>query len=382
MAVLAAITLACGCSREEDAGSSAQAVVSGAPPAADARKPLAARGLAAPADQAGSLARPFVPSYCPDSPEIPTLARVYASEKPSLSGCCHILLYYGLGPTDLPSFPRGALALQALTDERTAIATFGKSPFVRTRHGLRYLLSQDPVFHSDVGEAHRDQCLVVYAALGLPLTTPVTLEGRSGSLADLLSESVANFTPDQKELAWTALAYASYLPPRKEWVNRFAERTSFSQLTSRLLQRDLNAESCAGSHLLQALVQIDLADHACQILDSATRQRLDAYLTQTLQELVRRQREDGSWDWQWSDGLKEPASLPPLVRRFLVTGHLGELLLSLDARRRLPEPVGAHAAEWLRNSLSSTDIRRDGFWICPFTHAARVVSAFSSHRAK
>jgi glutathione S-transferase len=305
--------------------------------------------------------------------EIPTLAGVYAPKRPSLSGCCHILLYYGLGSTDLPSFPSGEAALKALVDERTAIACFGKSPFVRTRHGLRYFLSNDPIFFSDVGEAHRDQCLATFAALNLPLDTPITLEGRSYTIADLLAESVAKFSFDQKELAWSVIAYAKYLPPQKEWASCFGERMSFSQLVEELIGRDLDKESCAGTHILQALVQIDNVDRKYSVVDYKARKRLDSYLTTALYDMVRRQREDGSWDWEWSGSIHDTNPSTPFQKKFLVTGHLLEVLLAVDSRRRPPDAVYVRAAEWLQRSLSSTEIRRDGTFICPFTHAARAV---------
>src|ERR1043165_8992795 len=93
--------------------------------------------------------------------KIPSLAKISRVDgkdgMKSISGCCHILLFYGLGGTDLPHFSSGNDALRALTDDERAISIFGKSPFVVTRNGLRYFLSEDPIFHSDVGESHQDR---------------------------------------------------------------------------------------------------------------------------------------------------------------------------------------------------------------------------------
>lgn len=371
--LLTAGAVTCGCSGNDDGGISPQVAAVGVDRSPDAVKSVASAVSASRANQARSLPQSLVQSERSDLPGIPTPARVYPPDEPSLSGCCHILLYYGLGPTDLPSLNSGELALESLTDERTAIASFGKSPFVRTRRGVRYLLSNDPIFHSDVGEAHRDQCLATFAALGLPLETPITLEGRQYSVTDLLSESMANFSFDQRELAWSALAYTKYLPPKKEWVSRFGERTSFSQLANHLIHRDPNTESCAGTHIFQALVQIDVADADYRILDDETRSELDAFLTTTLDDLTRRQHEDGSWDWRWSDSINDTDSLSPFAKNLLVTGHLAEVLLFLDSRRRPAEGVYLRAAKWLQQSLGSTEIDGEGSWICPYTHAARVV---------
>ncbi len=324
----------------------------------------------------GNLTRPFAQGHRSGSLAIPTLARIYPldnTNKVSVSGCCHLLLFYGLGPTDLPSFTSGDVVVKALTDEQAGVQAFGKSPFIRTRNGLRYLLSKDPVFDNDVGEAHQDQCLATFAALDLPLKLPIRLKTQSYSISDLLSESVANFSFDQKELAWTAIAFAKYLPPKQEWVNRFRERTSFSRLAQHLLQLDLNSQSCAGTHILQALVNIQTADRVHSILNTKTRKQLGTYVTEKLQEILRRQQADGSWSREWCDAINkdETGLITPLQFRILVTGHLLEVLNSLDSQQRPPNPVYLQAAEWVRQALNSNEIRPDGSLFCPFTHAAR-----------
>jgi type II secretory pathway pseudopilin PulG len=310
----------------------------------------------------------------------PTLARFCAKTNlqawVSLSACCHILLLYGLGSTDLESFPTGGSALRALTDEQTAIQTFGRSPFVRTRNGLRYFLSEDPVFNSSVGEAHRDLCLSVFATLGLPLGKPIRLKAGDYTIADLLSESVASFSLDQQEPAWTAMAFASLLPPRKAWTNRFGERTTFSQLAEHLMRTDLNSQSCAGTHILQALVEIDRADRRYSFLETATRNRLDSYIGSSLQDLVGRQERDGGWNWHWCGSIRadQIGAVTQFQSRLLVTGHLVACVLgSLDARWRPPGRVYDRATDWLRQALASAEIRADHFWICPVTHAAQAI---------
>src|SRR5262245_16363566 len=89
---------------------------------------------------------PTEPSTTPGELEtLPTLARVVVPEHLSISNCCHVLLYYGLGSTDIAGLDSGQRVLAALTDEQEATRRFGASPFIVTRHGLRYLLSADPV---------------------------------------------------------------------------------------------------------------------------------------------------------------------------------------------------------------------------------------------
>lgn len=319
-------------------------------------------------------------------PTPPTLAQIWPTNQAvHISDLCHGLLFYGLGPADLPFYPSGDSMLKALTDEPTAIKIFGKSPFVRTRNGLRYFLANDPVFGSLIGEAHRDQCLATFATLNLPLNTGIHLNFADYSISNLLAESIANFSFDQHEPAWTAMAYAKYLPPQKQWINRFNEQTSFSQLAQFLLKVDPKTQSCAGTHIFQALVAVDNADRRFSILDNETRKQLDSYLIRTVKEAVLRQQADGGWDHQWCDTVQKNDAKTTDVQnydRLLVTGHLLEVLNSLDSERRPPNMVYLHAAEWVMQSLHSLVIPTNAAMVCPFTHAARSARAIMAYNIK
>jgi hypothetical protein len=230
----------------------------------------------------------------------------------TVSGLSHLLLFYGRGPTDLPTFTSGEFMLRALLDEPTAEKCFGKSPFVKTRHGLRYSTLNDPVFHSKAGESHSDQCLAAFADLNLPLSTCIHLRSGEYTILSLLAESEAQFSLDQHEPAWTAMAYVKYIPPNVTWTNRFGEKTSFSQLSQHLLKVDLASQSCDGTHILEALVRINNADSEHPLLDAETRNRVKAFITNRVCEIVELQNADGSWEKQWCESLRRTrGSLPP-----------------------------------------------------------------------
>ncbi len=262
--------------------------------------------------------------------------------------------------------------LGVLTDEELAVRTFGRTPFIRTRNGLRYYLTDDPLGNASFGEVHRDQCLATFAALGLPLNTPITLKEKSCSIRDLLSESVASFDLNQKEPAWTAMAYTYYLPPKNKWLNRFGEQTSFSQMVERLLTTDLGSQSCAGTHIFEALVKIRNADERNSILDRETRIRLDSYVADTVKQVVEHQHPDGSWGRDWFDSNKIGSA--SIEDRILVTGHVLEVLSCLEPEDRPSRTVYVRGAEWDQEALNSpTNSAVLGFrFICPFTHAART----------
>ncbi len=305
----------------------------------------------------------------------PTLVRICQPENKtawlSVSGLCHVLDFYGLGPTDLPSLQSGERALKALTDEETAIQIFGKSPLVKTESGLRYALFDEMSVNVDLGEAHRDQCLAAFAALDVPLSTPIHLRSGAYSIADLLADSLASFDFKQRELAWSAMAFAKYVPPETQWTNRNGVRLNFSELVGALLRTDFNAEKCAGIHIFEALILIRNADRRSPILDDAARERLNSFLKATIAELVQRQQINGSWNKAWCGAVKDDNGLmSPFQMSFLVTGHLLEVLDKLDPAFRPERKVYLKAASWITHSINSPEIRPNGFWLCPFTHAA------------
>ena len=313
--------------------------------------------------------------------EIFSLERFFTGGTPSVSGCCHLLLYYGQGPTDIARFKSGADVLAALTDEEAAIATFGASPFIRTRTGLRYHMTGGPIFNSQVGEAHRDQCLSTFALLRLDRRQPIKLRNGSLTLAELLSESAANVSLDQRELPWTAIALATYLPPKKTWRNRFDQEISFSQLARRLIQRMSAAESCGGTHIIQALLVIDRADTEFSILDQATREQLAGFLSNSVERAAANQLDDGSWNLEWLAAHRPSGPEPSAVafaERLLLSGHIAELLTWLPPERRPTARVYQRAAEWLSTNLLSTEVESNESWICPYSHGALAVRQIRS----
>lgn len=332
---------------------------------ASTMRPKQLRPLGARTTQAKKVER-FEAKGCP------TLSRIIPKEKISISEMCHILLFYGLGPTDLKAVPNGLDALEALTNEKTAVRVFGKSPFIRTRDGLRYYRANDPLGRPEEGESHRDVVLATFAALDLPLSTPMNLHAGQYSISHLLAESVATFYLQQREPAWTAIAYAKYLPPRKEWVNRFGEKTSFSDLANALMQNEMSQQSCAGTHIFEALVRIHRADTHTPVLDRLARAKLHNFLQEKVNQIIILQEIGGAWNWNWCDSVQRNSPMT-LQKYLLVTGHLLECLDGMDASVKPSPAVFNRAAKWLEKSLADPEIpgSHPQEWVCPFTHAAR-----------
>ena len=304
---------------------------------------------------------------------LPSLADpAYENDLKSVSGLLHAMILYRLGGTELTTPQSGLEALRILTDEQRAKAALGASPFIRTRHGLRYRLSMataDDI--SGVSESHRDQCLATFAALDIPLAFPVVLDTETQCLQGLLSESIANFTFDQREMSWTATAYAHYLPPAQSWTDRFGRTTTFSELLRHIMNGGFAKQSCAGLHVLQSVIAINEADCRYGILDSRTRVNARRFIDDAITDAIANQRDDGSWDYAWHRSLTMDKDSQSSQSRLIVTGHLLE---QMHALRNQPSPqLYLRATRWLLDTLRTSDIKKDHLSLCPLTHGLRAV---------
>jgi hypothetical protein len=322
------------------------------------------------------------PIFAKDSPEAVWTNRVLQEQSQgplNVSYCCHLLRLYGLGRIPHPRFVSGREIVAVLTDQRLSKSEFGQPIFFQTRNGIRYRdlnLQKIPA-----GENHRDFCLATFAELGLPLSTPITILEQSFSIRDLLQDSVENFDIRQEELPWTAVAYALYLAPQRQWTNRFGESFDFDELVSTLMEVPLDRASCGGTHLLYALTIVSRVDSSMAYLSDLVRQRVFEYLRKCTMIAANSQHTQGYWPWDWhtkdgSDPDGQSASPRDVcTARLVVTGHLLEWLEMLPVEVQPPAQVYRSAArcmcEMLRNDLRRADF--DGF--CPRVHALCAIRA-------
>jgi hypothetical protein len=298
----------------------------------------------------------------------------------SVSAALHVLRFHGLRAEFAENdFGSSDALLWLLTDQDLAKQCFGRPSLVRTPYGLRFQ-SGSSARDAEV-EAHRDQCLSAFAELGLPLSFALQVDNAQGSLRDVLRDSVANFHLKQGELAWTALAYALYLPPAREWLNRYGETYSFDQLAHELMDRPLDTSSCGGTHLLYSLAILARVDDEIPVLSHGTHDDLFKHLQRCLQVAVQTQDPQGFWHADWNltllpaeSGRKGTAADTP-KDHLLMTGHLAELFLMLPQRLQVPEATVRRAAVWLGGRLREAPVADQWREICPYTHAAVVQRA-------
>ncbi|HEV3304431.1 MAG TPA: hypothetical protein VG055_32570 [Planctomycetaceae bacterium] len=327
-----------------------------------------------------SVVASVYPAKRPIVPKLPMLADAFGANPRSIAALLHKLLLLAVCRTRSETPDSAPEVFRLLTDERLAKAAFGKSPFIRTRNGLRYRLVGRAVGDdAELGESHRDQCLATYAMLGYPLNEPIKLESETCTLRDLLSESVANFTFEQSELSFTAEAYARYLPPARNWTDRFGRTIDFCELACYLMDHDLQGQSCAGLHVVDAIAQIVDADYRMGILDPRTRIVAHRYLQQFLHALARNQDADGSWDTSWNRPIGAPGPPRTLSSQLLATGHVLEILHRL--RPAPPPRLVARSTSWLIATLPRMKSDTRSKPVCPLTHCIRGVYLSFENRA-
>lgn len=272
--------------------------------------------------------------------------------------------------------------LEIVLDEALARQYLGRQAAVRTRYGVRFreVLPIGGDHASTSGESHRDQCLGCFAELGIPLSREMIVGGECFALRDVLRDSLAEFSLEQEELAWTALAYALYLPPREVWTNRFGETYRFDDVVDELLRRPLNRTCCCGMHIIHTLTAIARVDAQIPILSDEARSRVRSYLRRLSEAVASRQQPDGSWTFDWHRGLvaHEPVAHVHSGRAtpettLLATGHVAEWMLILPNEMQPPPRVRRDAARWLYARLRESTEQDRLTAFCPYTHAAYAV---------
>ncbi len=300
--------------------------------------------------------------------------------KPNSSYLLHLLRVHGKsGRVEGGEPSSGEAILKLLTDERAGGDYFGQSPLVRTARGVRFPTIEKPPTNDRALEQHRDQTLAALGELGLPLSYPLKVGDRPASLRDVLRDSIVNYHPRQEEIAWTAIAYALYLPPIRAWVNRYGERFTFDELADELERRPMDKESCGGIHILYALTLLARVDREAPVLSAAVRGRLVAHLARCVAVVERTQQPDGSWPAWWNHELL-PGGHPTGASiadddasRLLMTGHLAEWLLYVPADVERHQSALRRAGEWLRGRLRAASRQVMEPAVCPYSHAVCVL---------
>lgn len=297
----------------------------------------------------------------------------------------HTLKTHGTSQSfDHSQIANGADLLRALINDRVGAETFGSPTLVRTRYGVRAALVPSDL---RAAEHHRDQLLAVLGELGYPAATEMIVGEVSFSVRDLIADSLANYHADQAEIGWTAMAYALYLPPRKQWVNKFGETFTFDDLAETVLTRSLHKESCVGSHLVWATLALYRVDREfTPLVSEMMRSRLHRRIQEYVDAAISNQNADGSWgsDWygvesmpeRWLHNVPDPDSFHS---KLVATSHIPQWLMAMPSNIDVPDTILHEAGRWLIRVLGAADHPPSPTeHFCPVSHAGSFLQTINA----
>jgi hypothetical protein len=217
--------------------------------------------------------------------------------------------------------------------------------------------------------------------LCVPLNTPISTAGGTRTVEAILDDSLANFDLKEKEIEWSALAFALYLPPQATWVDKFDRVHSFDDVAAELMRRPFDAKlSCGGTHLLFTLAVMLRVDEATPIFSPSVRGEIRAHLGEIVLQVESCQSAAGFWqpDWYRHADSEKPVRVATLVNsaswpQVLATGHHLEWLMLLPPDLLPSQECFLRGARWLHERLLNDPNEVLTTHYCPYSHAGRVL---------
>jgi hypothetical protein len=221
-------------------------------------------------------------------------------------------------------------------------------------------------------QGHSAQYLAILAQCRVAASSPITVDGRQFTVADLIEEEKLACKP-ATELTFALIALAHYLPTDATWTSRDGERWSLARLVEEEIVQPIRGAPCGGTHRLFGLA------YGCQRRLRLTGQldgvylRADRYVRDfqnfTLSKL---RNSDGSFSTEW---FKYAADREDDVdRKIQTTGHILEWLVSSLDQEQLYDPRVVAAAEFLCRTLAREPSRE---WkIGPLGHALHALNIY------
>jgi hypothetical protein len=253
--------------------------------------------------------------------------------------------------------------LDLMLDHRAfAQAWPGAPPFlIVEEEGVQFRTKQGKSTSS-----HTDHSLASLSETGVPRDYPIVTSEGTCTFGDLLRFSLQNFSLNQMEYEWSALAYALFLPPVDKWYTTEGQEITFDRLADRIMRQELEEGVCLGNHRLHALVAFLRVNEQYPILSDEGHRRIMEHMQDVTRRLIGSQHAYGYWDTGWSTG--EPpeeedehakrSGFEVLTWRMLVTGHILEWMSMAPAELHPPREVLIRAGQWMVQSIDRIDPER------------------------
>lgn len=220
-------------------------------------------------------------------------------------------------------------------------------------------------------QGHVSQYLAVMAQCRVATSSPIEIDGRSFTLADLIeSEQLA--CAEKTELTFTLIAMAHYLDTDATWLAGDGSRWSLPKLVQEEVVQPLRGAPCGGTHRLFGLA------YACQRRREATGTLDGVYVAANRHVRGQQQRlfselqnPDGSFSTDWFNRAEDGDDVE---RKLRTSGHMLEFLVSTADQHVLYHPRTVAAVEFV-NDILAAEPDRD--WkVGPMCHALHALSIY------
>ncbi|MBS0209428.1 MAG: ADP-ribosylation factor-directed GTPase activating protein isoform b [Planctomycetes bacterium] len=228
---------------------------------------------------------------------------------------------------------------------------------------------------SKVGSGHEDQWVGYMSQCGVPMDTPLIVNGTTYHVRDLLTQAEWD-TRDGMEATWTLMALCTYMPPDHSWVARDGSKWNIDRLVAMETPRqisNLGEAACGGSHRMYTLaVAVNRRLRAGGPLDGgwAAAQKM---IDECVQAARMYQQPDGSFSTNY---FQRSGTAGDVALRLNNTGHTFEFLAVCLPDEELSKPWMVRACVSLLKMFEMTkDLDQECGGLYHASHGLRIYRA-------
>jgi hypothetical protein len=216
---------------------------------------------------------------------------------------------------------------------------------------------------------HHDHLLASLTEAGITRSQPIYAPGRqTATLDDILQQALLDVRLDEREVEWSVMAFALWLPPNKSWTTADGRQMSFDLLAKRLIRGHNRFGVCSGTHRVYSLMLLARIDEMMRtsghadaedgLLSDPVLEDVYEHLAAVRDLISVSQFDEGYWPANWYDGA-EAVAFPnddEDYRKVIATGHHLEWLAIAPEMLHPPREQIRKAAKWIiQDTLQQSD---------------------------
>ncbi|MBS0210485.1 MAG: hypothetical protein JSS27_16195 [Planctomycetes bacterium] len=299
--------------------------------------------------------------------------------KTKLNHIDHALRFWGIPAkfTDKSLFS-GEELRDVLTDTRKFKALYGDQVpalLIDFERGVRVRTQEGHQTSS-----HVDHTLTGLAEVGTPLDFPLVTPLRQTTYRAMLEQTLRDFSLNQLEYEWSALAFTLFFAPGAHYVTSEGQEITFDMLARRIMRQEMPQGVCFANHRLYTLTcMLRIHDEQTPLFSEQVRGEVHDYLFRITQLLVASQSTEGYWDGNWPTVRKKTTdagrtSGDTVADRILATGHALEWWAMAPESLHPPRGVLAAAGQWMVKTIDELTPEKTEEYFTYLSHAGRSLS--------